>query len=348
MFGVGLAGLEPATFGPPARSRSNPGVHAGARKARLCWSALPPLLSPTTPVHERARTFDGKVMAELVALSRRGQAVRKKQPGREACSDWQGRIRRGRAASAVTSRYARRQSRSDAAYPAPLLPGAPLPAAVVVGEVVGAVGGDDDGGGGSDAPACGPGAGAAGGGIGSGAGGDGSLATAALGALVGGVVMAGRDGGAVVGTVFVSRRAGWSSSLSTATIDTKPTRNADTHASEIATARPPIREKKERSPSSSSAAAIDSRWASSCRRAAPSVSGSSAGLVGAPSASRCAARSIAWSTSWTPLGLTSEVVTIGGLPPSIRSLGSHSSGPQGSPEHAGQERRTRGSLRGPG
>jgi hypothetical protein len=45
-------------------------------------------------------------------------------------------------------------------------------------------------------------------------------------------------------------------------------------------------------------------------------------LVGAPSASLGAAGSVAWSTSGPPLGLPSEVVTIGGLPQSIRSLGS--------------------------
>jgi hypothetical protein len=207
--------------------------------------------------------------------------------------------------------HARRQSPSDAAYPAPPpLPGAPLPTPVVVGVVVGTVvGGNDDGGGGdSDAPAGGAASGA---GAGSGAGGVGSLAPAALAALVGGVVMAGREGGAVVGTVFVSGRAGRSPSLSTAVMDPKPTRNAATHASGITTARPPILAKKERRPSSSSAAWIDSRWASSCRRCAPSVSGCAAGLVGAPSASRCAAGSVASSTSGTPLALISEVVTIG-------------------------------------
>ena len=123
--------------------------------------------------------------------------------------------------------------------------------------------------------------------------------------------MAGREGGAVVGTVFVSGRAGPSSSLSTAITDPKPTRNAATHASGITTARPPIREKRERRPSSSSAASIASRWASSCRRRAPSVSGCAAGAVGAPSASRWAAGAVASSTSGTPLALISEVVTIG-------------------------------------
>jgi hypothetical protein len=167
-------------------------------------------------------------------------ASRLEQPCREACSHWQGRIRRGRAASAVTPRYARRQSPSDAAYPAPPpLPGVPLSTPVVVAVVVGTVvGGDDDGGGDSDAPAGGAGAAS---GAGSGAGAVGSLAPAALAAVVGGVVTAGREGGAVVGTVFVSGRAGPSPILSTATIDPKPTRNAATHASGSQTLRLPIR-----------------------------------------------------------------------------------------------------------
>ena len=62
-----------------------------------------------------------------------------------------------------------------------------------------------------------------------------------------------------------------------------------------------------------------SRWASSSGRASP-FSGSAAGLVGAPSASRCTAGSVASSTSGPPLGLISEVVTIGRLPQLIRSL----------------------------
>jgi hypothetical protein len=206
--------------------------------------------------------------------------------------------------------HVRRESGSDAPYLVPPpLPGTPLPTPVVVGVVAGTVvGGDDDSGGDFDASAGGAASGA---GAGSGAGGVGSLAIAALAALVGGIVMAGREGGAVVGTVFVSGGAGRSSSLSTAIMDPKPTRNAATHASGITTARPPILAKKVRRPSSSSAASIASRSASSCRRRAPSVSGCAAGAVGAASASRCAAGSVASSTSGTPLALISEVVTIG-------------------------------------
>jgi hypothetical protein len=188
--------------------------------------------------------------------------------------------------------------------------GAPPPTPVVVDVVVGAVVGGDDDGGGSDAPAGGAGAGAASGdGTGSGSGGVGSLA--ALAALVGGVVTAGREGGAVVGTAFVSGCAGPSSRLSTAITDPKPTRNAATHASG-STTRPPTLAKKERRASCSSAASIVSQSASSCGRAAPPVSGSAAGSVRAPSASRCAAGSVASSTR-TSLAPTSAIATTGGF-----------------------------------
>ena len=201
-------------------------------------------------------------------------------------------------------------------YPVPpCLPGAPPPTPVVLGVVVATVVGDEDGGGGSAAPAGGAGAGAAcGAGTGSGAADVGSLATMALAALVGGVVMAGGEGGAVVGTAVVCGLPGRSSSLRTAIIDPKPTRNAATQASGSTTARPPILAKKERRPSSSSAASIDSRLASSCRRGAPSDSASAAGSVGEVSASRGAAGSVAFSPSGTRLVLTSEVVTIGRAP----------------------------------
>jgi hypothetical protein len=127
--------------------------------------------------------------------------------------------------------------------------------AVVLGVVVVTVAGDVDDGGGRDSdPARGAGAGA---GSGAGTSGVGSLATGALAALVGGVTMAGREGGAVVGTAFVSGCSGPLSSLRTAIIDAKPTRNAATHASGITTARPPILAKNERRPSSSSATSID-------------------------------------------------------------------------------------------
>jgi hypothetical protein len=173
-------------------------------------------------------------------------------------------------------------------YPVPpCFPGAPPPTPVVLGVVVVTVVGDDDGGGGSAAPARGAGAGAASGaGTGSGAAGVGLLATVALAALVGGVVMTGREGVAVVGTGFASDCAGLSVSFITAVTDPKPTRNAATHASGSKTARPPIFEEKERPPSSSAANSIDSRWASSSRRGAPFVSPSVAGSVSAPSASR--------------------------------------------------------------
>ena len=169
----------------------------------------------------------------------------------------------------------------------------------------------------------------------------GSLAPAALAEVVGGVVTAGREGGAVVGTVFVSGRAGPSPILSTAITDPKPTRNAATHASGITTARPPIREKKERSPSLRRLprSIPDGRRLVVAR--APSVSGCAAGLVGAPSASRCAAGSVASSTNGPPLALISEVVTIGRLPQSIRSLGSarvDRREPQGTPGRKGAPR----------
>ena len=189
----------------------------------------------------------------------------------------------------------------------------------MVGTVVGGVddggvddGGVDDGGdGASDAAACGAGAGvASGAGAGSGAGGGGSLCTAAvLAAVVGGVVMAGAAGGAVVGTGFASDCPGVSVSFITAVTDPKPTRNAATHATGTTTARPPILEEKERAPSSSVAGSIDSRWASSSRRGAPFVSRSAAGSVSAPSASRCAAGSVALS-SGTPLTLPCVFATI--------------------------------------
>ena len=160
-------------------------------------------------------------------------------------------------------------------YPVPpCFPGVPPPTPVVLGVVVVTVVGDEDGGGGSAAPAGGAGAGAAcGAGTGSGTAGVGSLATVALAVLVGGVVMAGREGGAVVGTAVVSGLAGRSSSLRTAIIDPKPTRNAATHASGSTTARPPILAKKERPPSSSSAASIGPGWVSSSGRGSPSLRG---------------------------------------------------------------------------
>jgi hypothetical protein len=60
-FGVGLAGFEPATFGPPGRSASYPGltlVHQGA-----CVLVSASSLVSATAVHGYAREFDGKVMA---------------------------------------------------------------------------------------------------------------------------------------------------------------------------------------------------------------------------------------------------------------------------------------------
>ena len=186
---------------------------------------------------------------------------------------------------------------------------------VVLGVVVVTVVGDDDGGGGaaSGAPARGAGAGAgaaSGADTGSGAGGGGSLCiAAALAAVVGGVVMAGAEGGAVLGTVFAFDCAGPVSFI-TAVTDPKPTRSAATHASGSKTARPPILEEKERPPSSSAAGSIHSRGPSSCRCGAPSASCRALGSVGARSASCSAIESVASSRSATPLPLTFEMATI--------------------------------------
>jgi hypothetical protein len=122
-----------------------------------------------------------------------------------------------------------------------------------------------------------------------------------------------------VGTGFVFDSAGRSPSLSTAVTEPKPTSNAATHASGSTTARRPILLKKEQRPFSSSAASIESQWASPCSTGAPSVSRSAVGSVGAPSAS-CAAGSVASSKSGTPLALTREIATIRTIPQSIRSL----------------------------
>ena len=182
---------------------------------------------------------------------------------------------------------------------------------VVLGVVVVTVAEDDDGGAGgpSDSPARGAGAGAASADTGSGAGGGSSLCTAApLAPVVG--VMAGAEGGAVLGTGFASDCAGLSVSFITAVTDPKPTRNAATHASGSKTARPPILEEKERPPSSPAAGSMHSRGPSSCRCGTPAASRRSAGSVGAPSALCSAIGSVASSRSATPLPLTFEIATI--------------------------------------
>jgi hypothetical protein len=177
-------------------------------------------------------------------------------------------------------------------------------------------GGDDDGGVGVFDAASGAGAGSgagtgsgAGAGTGSGLGGGGSLCTAAvLAAVVGGVVMAGAEGGAVVGTGFVSDCAGLSVSFITAVTDPKPTRSAATHASGSKTARVPILEAKERPPSRSAAGSIDSRGGPSpCRSGA--LSRSAGGSVGEPSGS-CGAIGAVASFPGATFRLTCEIATI--------------------------------------
>jgi hypothetical protein len=174
---------------------------------------------------------------------------------------------------------------------------------VVLGVVVvTVVGGADDGGGACDA-ACGAGAGA---GTGSGADGGGSLCTAGvLAAAVGGVVMTGAEGGAVVGTGFASDCPDLSVSFITAVTDPNPTRNAATHASESKTR---VLEKNERPPSASVAGPTGSRGPSPCRSGASSRG--AVGSVRAPSVSCGPIGSVTLVPSATRVPLTCEIATI--------------------------------------
>ena len=179
---------------------------------------------------------------------------------------------------------------------------------VVVGAVLGVVvvggldvGGVDVGGGGaSDTPACGAGART---GSGSGAGGGAAPFEALLAAAAGGVVTAGAEGVAVVGTGFASECADPSVSFITAVTDPKPTRNADTQAIVRRAARPPIFEE-------TAAGWIDSRGPSSRRSRVPSASRGTGGSFCAPSGSSGAIGSVASFPSPTALPLTCVIATI--------------------------------------